>query len=52
MLNSFIPPYRSLIFFLLFASSSLMSLHLVEPLPPVGVEGILIAPFIYSCGMW
>jgi len=28
------------------------SLHLVEPLPPVGVEGILISPFIYSWGMW
>jgi hypothetical protein len=54
MLNSFIPPNRSLIFFFLFASSSLMStsLHLVEPLPPVGVEGTLISPFIYSWGMW
>jgi hypothetical protein len=52
MLNSIIPPYRFLIFFLLFPSSSLISLHLVEPLPTLGVEGILISPFICSWGMW
>ena len=31
---------------------NVISLQLVEPLTPVGVEGILISPFIYSWGMW